>query len=272
MHCKYTNKPNFRYPCGGCVNCRINKAREWTGRLLMEQRNPQNAPFQMFVTLTYDNGHLPADGHLQPDELNQFIRSTRSSCGQFRYFAVGEYGEEKGRPHYHLLVYPGKETDINNFTKSWTKGRTQNVPAGAGSLRYVAGYCVKGLSQEGKNRALKGAPEFARMSKRPGLGFNYIEPLALQYETASGSEYLAQFGDICRTFTIDGQTYPLGKTMRTKLRERLDIPVRYADRIVLNPRAAYPDPDPDKDYFSMSENAKLAHIQRAQRARKNHGF
>ena len=43
-------------PCGRCVNCRKNKRQSWVYRL---QAEADEYPFSLFVTLTYDDEHIP---------------------------------------------------------------------------------------------------------------------------------------------------------------------------------------------------------------------
>lgn len=45
-------------PCGRCPNCRSNKRQSWIYRLECEARQ---YPLSLFVTLTYDDEHLPME-------------------------------------------------------------------------------------------------------------------------------------------------------------------------------------------------------------------
>ena len=45
-------------PCGHCLGCRSDQARMWSNRLLMESFYHDSA---YFVTLTYDDLHLPCN-------------------------------------------------------------------------------------------------------------------------------------------------------------------------------------------------------------------
>ena len=90
--------------CGQCRNCRINRRREWVGRMILEAKEHL---FSSFVTLTYDDEHMPKDGSLCKKHLQQFIRRLRKALypRKIRYYAVGEYGDKSWRPHYHLIVF-----------------------------------------------------------------------------------------------------------------------------------------------------------------------
>ena len=83
-------------PCGKCRGCRIARCREWATRLLHENAYHEDA---IFITLTYDNDHLPADEAVSKNELQRFFKRLRKRLGDrlIRYYASGEYGETFGR-------------------------------------------------------------------------------------------------------------------------------------------------------------------------------
>lgn len=58
-----------------------------------------------FLTLTYDNDHLPKHGQLIKRDLQLFFKRLRKSAGRFRYVACGEYGEQSRRPHFHVALF-----------------------------------------------------------------------------------------------------------------------------------------------------------------------
>lgn len=67
-----------------------------------------------FVTLTYDDYHLPLDLNDRPilvkRELCDFLKALNRKYKrlvdvQLRYFAAGEYGEKSWRPHYHAIIF-----------------------------------------------------------------------------------------------------------------------------------------------------------------------
>lgn len=122
-------------PCGQCGSCRMNYAREWANRLVLELQcyDPDTC---FFVTLTYDNDHIvdrclryavdPDTGEARPDkpvfslnpyDLKKFMKDLRDRLGydddhRIRFYACGEYGEgdrhdykSTFRPHYHLIIY-----------------------------------------------------------------------------------------------------------------------------------------------------------------------
>ena len=58
-----------------------------------------------FLTLTYDDAHLPEHGQLVKRDLQLFFKRLRKNVGPFRYVACGEYGELKRRPHFHVALF-----------------------------------------------------------------------------------------------------------------------------------------------------------------------
>lgn len=95
-----------------------------------------------FVTLTYDDEHLPFDKGLHKRDLQLFFKRLRKSGLTFHYFAVGEYGEKEqkyfcdddkvliekgkikphGRPHYHVLFFGldfENDDDFQCLVRSW---------------------------------------------------------------------------------------------------------------------------------------------------------
>ena len=58
-----------------------------------------------FITLTYNNENFPSDHSVSKRELQLFFKKLRHKIGRFRFFACGEYGEKKARPHYHAILF-----------------------------------------------------------------------------------------------------------------------------------------------------------------------
>lgn len=89
-------------PCGTCILCREEHARQTAVRITHEaQLYRENS----FITLTYSDEHLPEHGSLNYEHLQKFWKRARKQLGRLRYYAVGEYGDESLRPHYHAVVF-----------------------------------------------------------------------------------------------------------------------------------------------------------------------
>lgn len=88
--------------CGQCMECRLAYSREWAIRITHEaQMHDSNC----FLTLTYDDAHLPKHGQLLKRDLQLFFKRLRKYTGPFRYVAAGEYGDLKRRPHFHAAIF-----------------------------------------------------------------------------------------------------------------------------------------------------------------------
>ena len=161
-------------PCGHCLACRIARTREWTVRLLHESEFWEDT---IFVTLTYDDEHLPSNRSLVPRDLTLFFKKLRRDLGdkKIKYYACGEYGDTFGRPHYHAIIFGLSPKDKKLIEDNWRLGFVKLGSVTYDSCRYVAGYVQKKLyGKASKEYDEKGiiAP-FSRMSK--GLGESYVD-------------------------------------------------------------------------------------------------
>lgn len=192
----------IQIPCGQCRSCRIAKSREWANRCVMEALE-YNEGLCWFVTLTYDDEHLPKGdvmrASLKPDDVTKFFHDLRQHYERqynhigIRYFYAGEYGDQNKRPHYHVLLFNCPIADLKfyktsynsdtywtseMFNKIWNKGYVVIGEMNWNSAAYTARYTLKKLNGElGKEYyAEQGViPEFCRMSNRPGIGASFFE-------------------------------------------------------------------------------------------------
>ena len=154
-----------------------------------------------FLTLTYDDQNLPENENLRLRDWQLFAKRWRKNHGKFRYYAVGEYGGQTGRPHYHACVWGMKFNLLEDGQKSrkgnqnrispeldttWGNGRTAVGSLTWQSASYVARYIMD--KQNGDNaeshyqglnldtgEIFKREPEFSVMSRRPGIGHDWLE-------------------------------------------------------------------------------------------------
>lgn len=190
--------------CGKCMGCRIDRTQDWTKRLLAELRMHDEA---CFVTLTYDEAHLPIDLSLDVRDWQLFADRFRKRFGRFRYYQCGEYGEETDRPHHHAIIFGhdfysdrqlyrvtpyGKLFTCEKLSRTWGKGHVVLGDVTPETCRYVAGYVQKKLygDRAYDEYATAWAPDhrtgellpqmwkrppFATMSLKPGIGQSYID-------------------------------------------------------------------------------------------------
>lgn len=134
--------PKLQVPCGKCLLCRIAKSREWSVRILHESSTVDDSTF---VTLTYDDEHLPQDYGLHKDHLQKFIKRLRRKIEprKIRYYGCGEYGEKYGRPHYHIIIFNMSIKEESLIKDVWQQGMIKCGTVTYDSARYVADYIFK---------------------------------------------------------------------------------------------------------------------------------
>ena len=213
MLCKspYRKGPQ-QFGCGQCMPCRANRKRLWTGRLLVELLEWHDKGSEAaFVTLTYNPEHLPQNGHLEKSDLQKFLKRVRKAIAPrtMRYFAVGEYGDQSWRPHYHLIMYGISPTESSMLQRVWAKGHVYLGSVEAKSIAYVCSYVTKNLTKPSDPRLGIRIPEFALMSLKPGLGYGIIDRLKKSYMTARGKSAFVKQGWIGECIRIHGRKYPL---------------------------------------------------------------
>lgn len=194
------NHREIKIACGQCIGCRIRKREAWALRCYCESK--MYPPDQNhFVTLTYDDEHLPVDGSLNYRHFQLFMHKMRKKFGKFRFFMCGEYGDESERPHYHALFFGLSVPDLvkcnsmyastDIFTSEcvsrlWGKGGVSFGSVTYASARYCAVYTCKkvtgDLADSHYERVSRStgeisqlAPEFAHMSLKPGIGMPWLE-------------------------------------------------------------------------------------------------
>lgn len=120
---------------------------------------------------------------------------------KIRYFHCGEYGDDERRPHYHAIIFNHDFSDKLYKQQSNTGHRlytsdTLNMIWGLGfcligdvtfdSAAYVARYITKKVTGDDSNDhylayhhstgdALQLSPEYTTMSRRPGIGKNWLD-------------------------------------------------------------------------------------------------
>jgi hypothetical protein len=124
------------------------RSAEWSARIMHELDFHQGA---VFVTLTYNDYHMPENGQISKRELQLFIKRLRKKLDKkISYFACGEYGEKTGRPHYHLIIFnmrPGSESE-ELIKEAWQyQGFIKLGTVTVQSARYVTNYILKSLDK-----------------------------------------------------------------------------------------------------------------------------
>jgi len=156
-------------------------------------------PKNCFLTLTYDDQHVPSDYSVKLDHFQKFMKRLRKKYQQkIRFFACGEYGDKKLRPHYHAVIFnhdfnDKKQVTIrNNYPVYTSASLNQLWPAGSHEIGnvtfksscYVARYVMKKIGGDEADdhyyrqspidgQHYRVEPEFCVQSK--GLGQSWFD-------------------------------------------------------------------------------------------------
>lgn len=221
-------------PCGRCLACRINKRREWTHRIMLENHMHGDS---VFVTLTLSDWHvLKRNGDLLPKDCKNFLSRLRRRLkdAPFRYFFVGEYGADQRfteRPHYHAILFGLSSWHETAIRSAWSVHKRPFGIVDLGevnqySAQYIAGYTTKKLTKEG-DPYLKGRkPEFMRSSRKDGgIGLSYIKKLGEQLKKEKFWE-----PRIINQLTWGKKQWPLGRYLTDKLAEYSGVSAEERER------------------------------------------
>lgn len=189
-------------PCGTCMGCRMDRCQSWGIRCSHEAQMHEAS---CFLTLTYNDDHLPEDNSLRVDVLQEFIRELRRRLRKLgvsiRFLGCGEYGDRTGRAHYHCIIFGYAFPDRvvlyqsrrgHSYYQSplldeiWGKGFAQISDVSFESARYVASYSMKTVRGDAADahyerlhpmtgEVFHVVPEFATMSLKPGIGQSWFE-------------------------------------------------------------------------------------------------
>lgn len=231
----YAGAKPMRIPCGQCLSCRLSRSQDWATRIMHEV---QCHEFAWFLTPTYSDDHLPADMSVSVRAHQDFVRRLRGELGALRFFGVGEYGGRFGRPHYHTIIF-GPEIPARSLLRkshsgellysspvlerAWPYGECAIGNVTVQSAGYVARYTVKkvgGDAAEERYRRVHPVtgevcqvrPEFAVMSRRPGIGSAWFERFSAD---AFPSDFVI----------VDGRKRPVPRFYKERLDERAQLRV-----------------------------------------------
>lgn len=193
----YVDLP-VKVPCNQCIGCRVDRVSQWATRLVHEaQLHDQKS----FLTLTYDDEHLPLSNSLVKKDLQDFMKRLRyHHGGKLRFYASGEYGDNYGRPHYHVILFGCDFSDrvkcsgngdhtfytSETLTRIWGNGFALIGSVTLETCRYVASYVIPKITGKAAEKhyervdsetgeIIQLVPEFANMSRRPGIASEWYE-------------------------------------------------------------------------------------------------
>lgn len=196
----------------------------------------------LVIHLTYDNENLPYSGPEDPSDwdfekvksgeqrvprptlvkkhLQKYIKRVRKRFPDraINYVGVGEYGELRGRPHYHVIMFGVVPDDEPVLRQLWPYGEQfQCDPLIMERAAYVAGYTLKKLTPEKKDENIApAAPEFSHWSLKPAIGKRYVPYLVDSLE--QHPELVREFADVTFEVRLGGKKWPVDRNMRKWMR------------------------------------------------------
>lgn len=210
-------------PCGKCVPCLERKRNDWSIRIQQQLKESESA---VFLTLTYNPESIPFDSEtgcetLDKKDLQNYMKSlrhylnrgvternflgTKTTTPKIKvklvYFAQGEYGSKKDRPHYHMILFNFPVRYQYLCERAWQKGFVHFGEVNQATIHYCTKYMITKHDPEYDGRE----KPFALMSK--GIGQRYVEKFK-EYHTTN----------MISTYTdIGGVKYPLPRYMKEKI-------------------------------------------------------
>lgn len=189
-----------------------------------------------FVTLTYDDAHLPSNMSLNHRDFQLFLKRLRKLT-PIRYYMCGEYGSMTFRPHYHVCLFNvnfkhdqrlQQVTDTNSYiyssptlTKLWPLGQSTVGDLNWQSAAYTARYVMQKITgQAAAKHYGNRLPEYNRMSLKPGIGAAWYDRF---YRDVDTFDYLV----------VDGVKTPVPKYYDTlhKRRDQAEMEQTSLDRV-----------------------------------------
>lgn len=187
--------------CGRCIGCKVSRSQDWAVRCCNEKLFHDQS---VFLTLTWDKDPVTLDH--RPFQL--FMKRGRKALGPARFFMCGEYGEQFSRPHYHAIIFgwgfPDRELlkrdpllyRSKSLERLWPFGFSSIGDVTAESAQYVAGYVTSVISGDAADdhywkllpsgELVQVAPEYGRMSLKPGIGYRYISRFSAEVTVRDG--------------------------------------------------------------------------------------
>lgn len=193
--------PFIDVPCGKCPECLSKRRQEWVLRCKLEY---QYCVSCLCLTLTYDEANVTPE--LDKTHIQKFLKRFRyylQDKRSIKYYIVGEYGDNFGRPHWHCILFNAVLKDdfdlYRIINKLWPYGiwyRGDNKGA-------AYSYCMKYMLKDVLNDEEK---PIVLISK--GLGLSYL--------TEKNKRWHLKHNDFSVT-TFDGCKAVLPRYLRLKL-------------------------------------------------------
>lgn len=182
-------------PCGRCTNCFASDAFNWFFRLKAEYRACRNCHF---LTLTFDDRHLPKGFKNGKDEFQKFLKRLRKNyqfhkyAPNFRYYAITELGGSFGRLHLHAIFFDSPWQNLytawSNYLKTWNNGIVRVSEVNDNRISYVTKYIYQQENRpvaeyirvDNHNFRVQ-EPNFFQRFMSKGIGMAFLTPEMVRY-------------------------------------------------------------------------------------------
>lgn len=154
-------------------------------------------PYKGCERLIGDECYWPTEFTLDKRDCQLFMKRLRKKFEgrRVRFYLAGEYGENTLRPHYHAIVFGLRLSDFPDLcehgrnelgqkyyfspmlTETWSLGFVLLSDVSWKTCAYVARYVTKKLNGPAsiEYAARNVIPEFSLMSRKPGIGRDYLD-------------------------------------------------------------------------------------------------
>lgn len=193
------------YPCGKCPLCLRKRLSNWIFRIEQEQKRSITS---QFLTLTYNDEHLPHNNLEAKRSFQLFIKRLRKHPQvkrhgvnyPLRYITRSEYGERNGRLHLHAITF--NFPDNQTIEQVWNNGFVTSSNLTPQRIKYTFKYLAKDLGHINHTE-----PNFQLTSR--GIGANYLTPNIIEYHNRQiENAYIRK---------SDGHTMSIPKYYKNKL-------------------------------------------------------
>lgn len=215
-------------PCKVCWQCKQSRVNDYVGRCLAEMATSKAV---CVLTLTYAPRSDLADKVLHARHFQLFMKRLRRAGHLVRYLVAGEYGDMKGRAHFHAILFfeemaataatrvpfynpahlsnPSQSQPFSDrlpqlamcHIREWPHGHVlPDWSADERAIKYVCKYMLKGEKGE----------YWLSMSKKPPLGAAWFAQKAEQARKLgvlpSSFDYLPPGATRSRPYVMTGAT------------------------------------------------------------------
>lgn len=222
---EYPDSNLIRVPCGHCLGCRLDYSRNWADRMMLELETAKEAIFvtltynEDHVPILFDEESGVFGYTLKKRDCQLFLKNLRRDYdgkdghpyAKIRFYLAGEYGPQTLRPHYHAIIFglslddfplriPKGQNELGQqywiipeLELCWkdengSKGFVLASDVSWETCAYVSRYVLKKAFNNYVPSGDRGfEPEFNLMSRRPGIGREYLDlhPECLSFENIS---------------------------------------------------------------------------------------